>query len=105
MVTAFIGNNKSKMMTLCLDTIIRISEDLSDKDKIFLTMTSKAVDGLKFVFIYKQKIGIWIIKNLPYFDNFEKVIISYNDIVPKNAKSIYYKTGSTKVPPSDIFSW
>jgi len=61
------------------DIFIKISEFLSDKDKIRLTTTSTKMNKLKFVFTYVDKIKINLICNLPYYDNFQNISTNYCD--------------------------
>jgi len=81
------------------DIIMEISVLLTDKEKIYLSMTSKFMNQLKYKFIYRDKIIVTKINHLPYFDNFECVELSplycYH---PKRAKYIYYASCSTYVP-------
>lgn len=69
-------------MWLIKDVYFPISEYLDNKEKIHLTMTSKEMDKLKYIFLYKDKIEIDLIVNLPYYDNFENVASSYISTAP-----------------------
>jgi hypothetical protein len=88
------------MQAICDDIIIRIGYDLTNVEKLMLTMTCKSMDGFRYRFAYTEKVHINKIKSLLYFDNFEYVDISNkltdnlgHDIeikCPKNVKKVYY---------------
>src|SRR5687767_6775495 len=79
------------MLSLCCDLFLKISELLTDKEKIYLTMTCKKMDELKHKFRYHKKIDICLIRNLSYFDNFESVASFFPESkYPKHAKYIYF---------------
>jgi hypothetical protein len=87
------------------DLALQISETLTNREKILLSMTSKYFNQLKYQFIYREKINMGKILKLSYFDNFEMVeindtmcMVGYADRIPKNAKFIYHKTGETQIP-------
>jgi hypothetical protein len=80
------------METTSLDMILKISEYLTDREKLYITMTSKLMDNFKYKLTYVEKVHIQWIKNKSYFDNFENVEIS--DVVsqfPKYVKNIYFE--------------
>jgi len=80
--------------------VLRISEELTSREKIYLTMTSKQMDTLKYKFIYKQKVKIYDIIGLPYFDNFECVdVLTSTTKCPKAAKYVHLYTLVQKFPP------
>src|SRR5687768_12207082 len=88
------------MLTLYDDLFIKISELLEQNEKIILTMASVAMNRLKYVFRYYEKINIDRIINLSYFDNFECVKLTpKNHIrIPKHAKYVYLKTCCSDIP-------
>jgi len=86
-------------LLVCIDVTILIAEYLSDKEKMMMTMTSTKMDTLKYKLIYKNKISIDKIKNLPYFDNFEYVEIFLQDrLCPRNVKYIYFRASTIDMP-------
>jgi len=68
-----------KMIELYCDMILKISRQLRNKEKIYLTATSKQMDRLKYKLIFSEKISIRIIK-----------VFNENYICPRNVKHIYY---------------
>jgi len=89
-----------KMAMVCTDIILKISEYLTNNEKIKLSMTSKSNDKLKYKFMYCDEIHIDKIINLSYFDNFECIRISNRkNKYPKNVKHIYFKAYSRFLPP------
>jgi hypothetical protein len=88
------------MLKLHDENLVLISEFLKDKQKIYLTMTSKRMDVTKHKFIYYKKIRIDTISRLSYFDNFASVkICSLEDKLPKYVKWVYYLScRSEKIP-------
>jgi len=86
------------MFVIYDDVIIQISELLSNKEKIILTMTSKKMDEFKYKFMFREKICINKIVSLPYFNNFEYVDISNKEIIndndeikcPRNIKCVHF---------------
>lgn len=82
-----------------LDAYLEIGKWLCDKEKIYITMTSKLFDTLKHKFIYHDRKNINTIRNLSYFDNFEFVIIkNVMDIRPMHAKYIYFYAVINEIP-------
>jgi len=79
------------MLPINEDIILNISEFLTDKEKIKLTMISKLMD--KFKFAYRDKISICKITNLSYFENFENIGIYLikNERIPKKIKYIHFE--------------
>ena len=61
------------MLSLYDDIIIKIANELIDKEKIYMTMLSKQFDRFKFKFIFTELTSLSIIQTLSYFDNFENV--------------------------------
>uniref|UniRef100_A0A6C0CB88 Uncharacterized protein n=1 Tax=viral metagenome TaxID=1070528 RepID=A0A6C0CB88_9ZZZZ len=90
------------MLALYDDAIIKISEKLRDKEKIYLSMTSKQLDDMKFKMIYTEFVSISTIRLLPYFDNFENIDMCSCDIYryPKSVKYIYLSTDRSDIPSS-----
>uniref|UniRef100_A0A6C0CAG4 F-box domain-containing protein n=1 Tax=viral metagenome TaxID=1070528 RepID=A0A6C0CAG4_9ZZZZ len=64
------------MLALSTDIILEISNYLSDKEKIRLTTTCKLFNKLRHQMTYHRKIKLSKIRHLPYFNNFESVILS-----------------------------
>jgi len=89
------------METLLIDLILNISDFLKDNEKIELAITSKTMDKLKHKFIYRSTKDITLIEKLPYFDNFERVMVSNaKHILPKYVKRIYFFAHDTdNIPP------
>jgi hypothetical protein len=85
------------MLKLYDDLIINIGEDLTDKEKITLSMVSKKLNKFKHKFIYREQIIITKINNLSFFDNFESVIMFNDGRYPKNVKYIYCKANTQTV--------
>jgi len=82
------------------DIIIKISEKLKDKEKIYLSMVSIKFNKIKYKMRYTELVTIAKIESLPYFDNFENVEIS-NIILkcPKNAKYIHLLSNQINILP------
>uniref|UniRef100_A0A6C0C877 F-box and FNIP repeat-containing protein n=1 Tax=viral metagenome TaxID=1070528 RepID=A0A6C0C877_9ZZZZ len=57
------------------DVIIRISDELTDREKIILTLTSKSMGIFRCKFMYHEKICVDRIISLPYYDNFRCIDI------------------------------
>jgi len=76
------------MMTIYYDAIFKISEFLTDEQKIKLTMTSKAMNILKYKFMYHDVTSVTKIMHLTYFDNFENVTVYDQQKCPKYAKHV-----------------
>jgi len=89
-----------KMITQCNDIIFKISEYLTNKEKIYLSMTNKMIDALKRKFMYYDKIHLTKIINLPFFDNFKSVEISGASKLPKNVKHVYFLARFNDTPSS-----
>uniref|UniRef100_A0A6C0C8B5 F-box domain-containing protein n=1 Tax=viral metagenome TaxID=1070528 RepID=A0A6C0C8B5_9ZZZZ len=88
------------MLSLCDDIFLKLSEELTDKEKIYLTMICKQTDTLKYKFIYKEAIHVYKICKLLYFDNFECVSVSrVSRKCPKAAKQISLRAYSPSFPP------
>jgi len=78
---------------------MKITNDLTDKERLMLTMTSKSLDPLKYKFIYRHRINIKMIYDLPYFDNFENIDISSTTYkLPKFAKYIHFESNNKYIP-------
>ena len=86
------------MLSLYDDIIIKIADELSDKQKIYMTMLSKQLDHFKFKFIYVELVSLSKIKMLPYFDNFENVELDIMMHSPKFAKFIHFLATTTNIP-------
>jgi len=87
-------------MLVYLDIFLEIGKLLTDKDKIYLSSSSKILIDLKCKFIYHEKINIKKIITLPYFNNFECVEINNNqDMYPKYAKYIHFVAYTIEIPP------
>uniref|UniRef100_A0A6C0C7Z9 F-box domain-containing protein n=1 Tax=viral metagenome TaxID=1070528 RepID=A0A6C0C7Z9_9ZZZZ len=73
------------MINLYDDLIVNICENLSNRNKIIITMISKKFDKFKYRFMYYENIAIETIFNLSFFDNFKSVTITEIDkkILPK----------------------
>jgi len=83
--------------------ILKISKYLPDKDKIYFTMISVAVDKFKYKFIYDEEISIRKIINLPYYDNFEYVQMSDKKKfpqLPQKVKRIRTASSMITIPSS-----
>lgn len=80
------------MLALNPDTILIIAKDLSDKDKISLTMTTKIMDGMKYRMRFVERILVSKISKLAYFDNFEYVKIRSAKCkrYPGSVKYVYF---------------
>jgi hypothetical protein len=88
------------MLTLPEDLILKFAEPLSDKDKMAISMSSKILDQLKYKFTYHNEMLIDRISKLPYFDNFEHIMIIYSkNIYPKKVKYVHFVTQTTSIPP------
>jgi len=85
------------MLTMCENIMKKISELLSDKEKIKLTMISNHMNRLKHKLMYREKIDVTKIINLSYFNNFEYVeITDFERIrIPKKVKHVYFEMQST----------
>jgi hypothetical protein len=82
-----------------LDIFFEVGKLLKDKGKMYLTMTSKLMDTLKYKFVYHRQMDIERIKGLSYIDNFECIrIANARDIRPKSAKCVYFDSRIAKVP-------
>jgi hypothetical protein len=95
LITIMIVN---KMLSLYDDLIIKMADELLDKQKIYMSMLSKRFDRLKFKFVYTELISLFEIRSLPYFDNFEN--ISYDIVMdnPKCAKYVHFLAYNTDIP-------
>src|SRR5688500_4186843 len=83
-----------------LDAFFEIGKWSDDKGKIYITMTSKLLDTLKYKFIYHERININAIKKLSYFDNFEFVIIKdVLDMRQQHTKYVYFNADTNEIPP------
>jgi len=81
------------------DILFKITEFLLDRSIIYLTMTCKKFDTLKYKFIYREKVCVEKISYLSYFDNFECVELKYlTDPRPKCARYVHFNTGETDIP-------
>jgi len=88
------------MLTMCHDIILKISESLTDCEKIYLTAATKILNGLKYKMRFYEKIHVDRIIDLLYFDNFENVEISSAErTCPKFVKHIHYLAETADIPP------
>jgi hypothetical protein len=81
------------------DLLIKITGELSDKQKIHTSMLSKRFDSLKHKYIYTEFITFSKIKVLPYFDNFENILLDITSVVvyPICAKFIHFLASEPNV--------
>jgi len=87
------------MVDLYDDLIIKICDELCDREKIYVTMISKRMEKIRYKCTYREKIHVRYIVALPYFDNFESVEISeLISILPKCAKYIYFEADTRSIP-------
>jgi len=84
------------MLTLYDDIILKINEFLLDREKIKFATSSKLTDHLKYKYTYYEKINIFKVATLPYFNNFENIETPFK--ISKQAKCIYLKSQSTNIP-------
>uniref|UniRef100_A0A6C0C9X8 F-box domain-containing protein n=1 Tax=viral metagenome TaxID=1070528 RepID=A0A6C0C9X8_9ZZZZ len=84
------------MLPICINILKKISEFLTDEEKIKLTMISLDMNKLKHKLMYREKINVTKIKNLSYFNNFEYIEISNFEYVriPKKVKHVYLELQS-----------
>lgn len=61
------------MLMLCDDILYLICDELTNRQKISLSSTSKNMNRLKYKFIYHEQTNIHSIYRLPYFDNFKHI--------------------------------
>ena len=81
------------------DVVVEISNYLTDKEKIYLTMTSKIMSDYKSKMRYEELVRLSSIKDLSYFDNFTNVKIDDDTIkYPKYAKFIHFLTEGIDIP-------
>uniref|UniRef100_A0A6C0CCM5 Uncharacterized protein n=1 Tax=viral metagenome TaxID=1070528 RepID=A0A6C0CCM5_9ZZZZ len=79
------------MLTLCNDVIIKISENLKDKEKINLISTTKLLNELKRKMRYVDLVFVERIESLEYFDNFENIKIENAELAyPKGVKFVHF---------------
>jgi len=90
------------MLTIYTDTILKIAEFLTDREKIYLTMSSKRLDEMTYKLKYCEKIHIIKILSVPFFDNFESIEISCSLYkIPKHVKYIHHVAHDTlEIPPN-----
>uniref|UniRef100_A0A6C0CCL1 FNIp repeat-containing protein n=1 Tax=viral metagenome TaxID=1070528 RepID=A0A6C0CCL1_9ZZZZ len=87
------------MITRYEDMIFEIAEFLTNKEKIMFSATCIYMNSLKCQFIYSNKIHVYRITQLPYFNNFQCVKISQKgDIYPESAMCIHHEV---RKPGSD----
>jgi len=88
------------MLSLCEDNILKISEYLSDYDKINLSMISKLLIVLKYKYAYVDKIHVDKIIMLPFYHNFRSVEITnlINKNMPSNVNNVYFVAKNNLVP-------
>jgi hypothetical protein len=92
------------MLSLCSDIYLIISDYIHDKDKIAMSMVSREMNKLKYVFIYVDEISFEKIRCLLYFNNFIYVRLNkkyppgqYN-ILPLNCKHIHVMYSDIDIP-------
>jgi len=87
------------MLTIYDDLILKITDFLTDRQKINLIATSKIMNKIKHKLTYREIMHVDKIANLSYFNNFESVEISNDENkCPKYAKYIYFVASTTDVP-------
>lgn len=92
------------MLSLCTDLQTQISKHVNDKEKIAISMISKEMDKLKYIFTYVDEVSFEKIQNLSYFDNFmcvrlDKIFPSgQHNILPLNCKYIHIMHNDTDIP-------
>jgi len=90
------------MLAVYPEIILKISEELTDHEKINFSMITKQMDKFKHKFKYGEKISISKITNLSYFDNFENIVILSHTITkyPAHTKYVHFETKYPNIPPS-----
>jgi len=86
------------MLALCDDTKLKISSHLNDHEKISLTGTCTIMNKLKYKLIYCSEVNVRKISKLPYFDNFENIIMSLDCKIPKKAKYVHHTAYARSIP-------
>jgi hypothetical protein len=83
-------------MSLYDDVIIKINDELLDKQKIYVSMISKRFDKLKYKNTYTELRYFSEIKSLSYFDNFENVSFDImTSTYPMYVKFIHFRAQET----------
>jgi hypothetical protein len=89
----------TRMLTLYDDIIIKIADELSDKQKIYVSLISKQFDRLKFKMIYTKLISLSKIISLPYFDKFENILLDVMNVTyPTSSKFICFLANGSDIP-------
>jgi len=87
------------MLTLCDDILLQIGDQLTDREKIRLSIISKNHQSLQHKFIYREKIKVRTIMYLSYFNNFERVeLLDTYLLCPKFARYKYFFACTTNIP-------
>ena len=78
------------MLTLFKEIVLNIVNNISEREKMYLTSTCKQMNASKYKLIYVEKIRLESIIKLSYFDNFRN--IEANDVThyPKNVTHLTF---------------
>jgi len=88
------------MFLLHKDLIYYIGQYLSNKEKIYLSMTSSSHNLLKYNFVYDDSIDAKLVAHLSYYDNFTFIKTTRLDkLFPKNIKHLHLTMGSNICDP------
>lgn len=72
------------------DWIIYASQYLTNREKIYLSMTSTSFCQLKYAFTYNERVDVDAISYLPYYDNFTSISANRLDqSFPKRIEKLY----------------
>jgi len=81
------------------DVVLKISEFLTSGEKIRWSATSITMNKLKYKFTYDEFTRSHEIIHLPFYDNFESIILSnIGHVPPKNVKQISFCANTNEVP-------
>jgi hypothetical protein len=79
--------------------MIKITNQLSDKQKIYVSLISKQFDNLKFKMIYTRLISLSRIISLPYFNKFENILLDITNVTyPTSSKFIHFFANESHIP-------